>query len=266
MGFVPPRGLQTQELDAAARNSVWNLFHICCIERSGAHSVEHSSENATFTQLWWMVFQAPLHSIPFDVDTFERTIFPAYTKLTWFQVMEFVEVCAKHNLLFRTNINGVLESESVAYRLVGGYLVPLTSAVEVQEVEEARKRTGETPLAGARVHLDSALEKLGERPKPDVRNAIKEAISAVEAVARTIDGKATTLGDALKRIEVGANPALRQGFEKLYGWTNGPDGIRHAMMDDETSLALEDARFMVVTCSAFVNYLLVKADRVGVKV
>jgi hypothetical protein len=27
----------------------------------------------------------------------------------------------------------------------------------------------------------------------------------------------------------------------------------------------EDARYMLVTCSAFVNYLVVKADKAGVK-
>jgi hypothetical protein len=27
---------------------------------------------------------------------------------------------------------------------------------------------------------------------------------------------------------------------------------------------VEDARFMIVTCSAFVNYLIVKADRAGI--
>jgi hypothetical protein len=35
-------------------------------------------------------------------------------------------------------------------------------------------------------------------------------------------------------------------------------------MMEETNLGIEDARFMVVTCSAFVNYLIVKADKANV--
>ena len=32
---------------------------------------------------------------------------------------------------------------------------------------------------------------------------------------------------------------------------------------DESSLSQEDARFMLVTCSAITNYLTVKADKAG---
>ena len=35
-------------------------------------------------------------------------------------------------------------------------------------------------------------------------------------------------------------------------------------MMDETNLSQEDARFMLVSCSAFTNYLIVKADKAGI--
>ena len=35
---------------------------------------------------------------------------------------------------------------------------------------------------------------------------------------------------------------------------------------DESSLSQEDARFMLVICSAITNYLTVKADKAGVKI
>jgi hypothetical protein len=183
--------------------------------------------------------------------------------LDWHRLLYLVEECSRLNTGFKHRLNDVLESENIAYRLVGDQIVPLTNATEIAEVEEARRRTGVTaPFAGARAHIDSALEKLGQKPTPDTRNAIKESISAVEAVARQIAGE-STLGRALDRIDVDMNKSLKQGLEKIYGWTNGPDGIRHAMMS-ETLLGVEDARFMVVTCSAFVNYLIVKADRAGI--
>ena len=84
-----------------------------------------------------------------------------------------------------------------------------------------------------------------------MRDSIKEAVSAVEVVVRLI-GRGNTLGAALKNVDVDMNEASRLGLDKIYGWTNGPDGIRHAMMD-EPNVSLEDARFMVVACSAFVN-------------
>ena len=78
-----------------------------------------------------------------------------------------------------------------------------------------------------------------------------------------------TLGDALTIIEksgkISFHGAEKSGFSKLYGWTNDADGIRHGMMDSK-NLQQEDARFMLIACSAFVNYLKVKTDRAGIKI
>ena len=47
-------------------------------------------------------------------------------------------------------------------------------------------------------------------------------------------------------------------FDKLYAYTNQPDvGIRHALMDSSGTYVpkAEEALFMLVSCSAFINYL-----------
>ena len=65
-----------------------------------------------------------------------------------------------------------------------------------------------------------------------------------------------TLGDALKQLSKAhsVHPALKAGLLNLYGYTNDSGGIRHAMTDgDEPTFA--EAKFMVITCSAFVNYI-----------
>ena len=88
------------------------------------------------------------------------------------------------------------------------------------------------------------------------RNSIKESISAVESIARVVSGRdKATLGDALKAIKRGQlHPALKEGFLKLYGYTSDEQGIRHAMLD-EPNLTAADARYFLVSCSSFVNYL-----------
>jgi len=69
----------------------------------------------------------------------------------------------------------------------------------------------------------------------------------------------------LEESGTGLQPALVQAFEKMYGYTNdNRSGICHSMID-ESRLGLEDARYMLVTCSAFINYLVVKADKAGIK-
>jgi len=68
-----------------------------------------------------------------------------------------------------------------------------------------------------------------------------------------------TLGTALKKLEdkVALHPALKKAFDHLYGYTSDEGGIRHALLD-ESDLKFEDAQFMLVTCSAFINYLKAK--------
>ena len=105
-----------------------------------------------------------------------------------------------------------------------------------------------------------------DRKSPDYANAIKEAISAVESVCRIIvgdKGKAATLGQTIKKINdkgVVIPPALEQAYSKLYGYTCEAGGIRHGSIE-MTDVGEEDARYMVVSCSAFVNYLIEKNEK-----
>lgn len=80
------------------------------------------------------------------------------------------------------------------------------------------------------------------------------------------DQKAT-LGTALRLIEkdgsVQIHKALSSAYSSLYGYTSDSAGIRHALTEGEEPLHFEDAKYMLVSCSAFINYLLAKADKAG---
>jgi hypothetical protein len=57
------------------------------------------------------------------------------------------------------------------------------------------------------------------------------------------------------------HPALRTALGKLYAYAGDADGIRHALSGEGSNASFDDAKFMLVLCSALVNYL---APRVGV--
>ena len=49
---------------------------------------------------------------------------------------------------------------------------------------------------------------------------------------------------------------LQISFEKLYAYTNDKrTGIRHALIENTEVPSFEEAKFMIVACSAFVNYI-----------
>ncbi|MBU9247667.1 hypothetical protein [Burkholderia multivorans] len=149
----------------------------------------------------------------------------------------------------------MLARELAAYRIVNRQIVPVTSTQEVQALEQALSDKGRFVAASA--HLSTALGHLSNRQNPDYRNSIKESISAVEAVAKVVSGKdKAELGDALATLEKAGklHAALRKGYSALYGYTSDANGIRHALMD-EPNLNAEDAKYFLLACTAFVNYL-----------
>ena len=141
-------------------------------------------------------------------------------------------------------------------------MTPITNQSEMNEIDTAISQTSSSGFSGASSHLSNALGKLSDRKNPDYRNSIKESISAVESVCKQIvkDNNAD-LSKALKKMKgiLPIHGALEQGFMRIYGWTSDEGGIRHAMMDED-HLQQEDAIFMMVSCSAFVNYLIRKFE------
>src|SRR6185503_4103864 len=93
--------------------------------------------------------------------------------------------------------NLAMERENAGYRIVGRQITPITNQAEMAAVETAYQ----SGLAGVNIHIKRAIELLSDRKSPDYRNAIKEAVSAVESACRVVsnDEKAT-LGEALKSI------------------------------------------------------------------
>lgn len=64
------------------------------------------------------------------------------------------------------------------------------------------------------------------------------------------------------RREAPARHPLKTGLDKLYGCTSDEDGVRHPILEG-ANVDEAEARLMVVTCSAFVDFLIVRAASAG---
>ena len=168
--------------------------------------------------------------------------------------------CSEH---FQRNFNTLFQQEYVGYRFISKRIVPITDELEISEIEQACK----TPFDGARAQLQKALGFLSDRENPDYKNCVKESISAVEATCRIIAEKdSATLGEALKLLAkhgLKLHPCLNSGIDKLYSYACDQGGVRHAEHEAESIVTFEEAKFMMVTCSAIVNYLVAEYGKHG---
>lgn len=265
--------IQVDSMDDDLRNSLWNMLVVHVFDHV---SVMHSGSIGDdwidfFDRMWIDFFKRPRDNLIYGKKWFVTRIkewwFVESDYLAKYDFIEYIgHTKGPHNQEgFVNDCNLILERELSAYRFVDNELSPITDKVEIAEIEEAIERAAKHKFKGVRTHLESALAKLSDRKEPDYRNSIKESISAVESLCIIIskDPKAS-LGKALKLIEyaVGLHPALKSGFSSIYGYTSDEGGIRHAMIGDNPC-DFDDAKYMLVSCSAFLNYLIMKASKAG---
>jgi len=269
-GLTPIREiLQINNIDKITHNRLWNVLTLTywnIIKRVG---YQREDIQIFFYELWDQFFNLSVDTISKYWEESRQHMRDFFFKCEWFRVYDFLEFSYNNfpnyyniNSSFEKRLNKVLTEELCAYRLIGDKIAEITSETEISEIEEAFKSPN--PI---KIHLKSALDKLADRKEPDYRNSIKESISAVETICRMITGDLkATLGQALKIIEnkITIHSALKIAFDKLYGYTSDEDGIRHCLMD-ESNLDFEDAKFMLVSCSAFINYLKEKASKVKIE-
>jgi hypothetical protein len=155
--------------------------------------------------------------------------------------------------------NQVLAEDGAFFRFNMGELVPLTSEVEIAEVNKALR----ADTSAVATHINAALKLMPPARDANMRNAVKEAISAVEAALRYVtEQPSLTLAKALPEFEKRfgeLHPAYRDALSKLYGYTSDAGGIRHSLTEGSAPVTVDDARLMIVICSAFANYLIGRA-------
>ena len=268
-GYVEARtAIQVDSIDAALRNKLWNAFdvHILKQEHPGSRTQECRSYFVP-SEIWNDFFKSPIDQIGLYWGAVIEQLRIYFFNAQWYEIYDFIEFIGDITDAyafgddFVAACNTALEQELSGFRFIKGAIAPITSKTEIAAVEQA---IDHSPSKAAAEHLNRALELLAHKPKPDFRNSIKESISAVEAACISIEKRdKAILSDALKSLskKMAIHPALEKAFISMYGYTSDAKGIRHAMIDEVQDLSTEDAQYMLIACSAFVNYLFVKANK-----
>jgi hypothetical protein len=255
-----PESLQPDQVTRELRASLWNALHLGLWDAPGVKrdSIGNYGSIISFArQLWFRHFKLPFSDIPRHPTEILERLEKYFFACAWHEMYDFLEAVLDlaQSQKLRRFVGDVLETELAAYQLVGDQFVQITDPQELAALQETLSAGGR--FAPVAAHFKRALELLSDRTKPDFRNSIKESISGVEAAACIVSGRSSaTLGDALKTLERDhdLHKALKEGFSKLYGYTSDENGIRHAMLE-EPDLSRADAKFFLLSCTSFVNYL-----------
>jgi hypothetical protein len=267
--------IQIESIDKRLENRLWNTILNDFFERiSNSSSGGVKSDRAQICLIIWKEFfgeradEIPSFSgggiyVSGVIAHFKEWFFGSQ----WYEKYDFIEFLSKIDtralhLGFTEECNDALKREMAGYRILEECIVQITSEEEIIEIEEAL--TNSSKWEPVNIHLRASIEYFSNRENPDFRNSIKEAISAVESLCVIItEDRKATLGQALSEIEkkYRIHRALKSAFSALYGYTSDSGGIRHSLLEDDILVSMEDAKFMLVSCSTFINYLKVKIEK-----
>lgn len=264
---APPKVLHINEMSIALRTSLWNylLRTVLTLDRYDREAKENIS---TICELF---LKQPVDGLPYR--GYDRILWLKHIffddNFMWYDVYNLIELIAKKIApydKFKLEINKILEEEMSGYRFIFGELTPITSPAEIESIASGIELSKANQLFGTGKHLETAITLLSQKPKPDYRNSIKESISAVESLVKQLTGvEGGGLDKAIGKLEakVKFHGAFKAGLLSLYGYTSDAHGIRHAILE-EPHVGFDEAKFMLVSCSALVNFLIYKAGSCGI--
>lgn len=269
--------VQVESIDDRLKNKIWSAICVAFFDKQ----YDELFARSEFSYLiYTKFFGKAKDEIDDHGEVFRTQVKALYQSLEWYVVYELIVVLlntsfiydvARHgqrrsgncSCLFHQEIDECLRVENSAYRILDKDLVKITNDEELKEIGIALKQCDR--FSGARQHIKSATGHYSNRKNPDYKNSIKEAISAVESASRIIIGSEdATLGKALSELNKikPMHGAFKDGMNKLYGYASDEGGIRHAAINDNESVDEADARYMLITCSAFVNFIIARyADK-----
>ncbi len=267
-----PTPMLLEEVSDDLRREVWNTVRAFLLGISVKGQMFRSDEKRLIERVLGKITKQPESRIRTEFDfvmtMFERIII----QMEFHHVLSLLELIIYEHYQseeFADEINRLFSRHAAAYWLDMSrhpyWFFPRTSKEQGEATQHAIEIVHQHGMVGAVKHLREAGRAMNERRYPD---SVRESIHAVESVARVIDPKSSkTLTPALKSLEMAGvleHSALREAFEKLYGYTSDEQGVRHALLDQEfANVGIDEAMFMFGACASFTAYLTEKQRKTG---
>lgn len=267
-GYEPlPEPMKMEEISDALRREIWNTIREHLLKlRYNFNRYFAEYEQRMIERIIGKLFKISESEVRTEYDEVMHVFSVICLSSPFNRLLEFLEAFMNDKDIddtFAERMRFLFEIHGAAYWLDSSHgrhlFVPIASKEQAEATRQAVDTVEQSGVApGAATHLGHAVEHLNAGRYAD---SIRESIHAVESVARVIDLEANkNLGAALKSLERAGllrHPALREAFDKLYGYTSDEEGVRHALLEQNAAdVDLDDALFMYGACASFAAYLV----------
>ncbi len=181
--------------------------------------------------------------------------------LSWYQVCDACE--SLYDALtgskeeFLIGLNQTFARNHFGYEMRSGQIERVGALMHDTAIEEARAILRDPDLGGPDQQFQKAIAFFNQRPVPDSANAVKEAVGAVEGLARILlDDSNLMLSAACNRMRQshGTHPALAEMINKLYGYRGDAEGAAHGATGNRP-IPPEEAELVIGVSASVIVYL-----------
>jgi hypothetical protein len=134
---------------------------------------------------------------------------------------------------FGEEVQRLFDEEGLGFEFKDGFVQRRGKRHTISQIAQAEKALVDQRLDSARKHFSKSLRHFRDRRNPDLENAVKEAVCAVEAAAKELfpEAKAATLANFLNwatdKDHLLLPKTIAQTFTGLYGFRNSGEGVSH---------------------------------------
>ncbi len=202
---------------------------------------------------------------PAGVVSFEMVRQFVYNEPWWkfYRLTEALVMVAVDKPAVIRRIDELFTRENLPYAMTPTGIDWRYSAPARQAIDEAERLLNATPeLRGPAQQWQKAQGHLSKLP-PDPENCVKDAIGALEGVARIISGRER---DILSKIlpelapSMGMSALLKSAVDKLYAYRGDEQGVAHGLTGQSVDLAAE-AEMVLHWTAATITYFVRKKSR-----
>jgi hypothetical protein len=183
----------------------------------------------------------------FDSDDWKRSEIYSTDKKTSIQI-------------FEETINEIFTDNCIGYELKNGKVEKLGAPYIDKLITQVRQVLQKSEYHGPNEQFEKAIGFLNQRPNPDTANCVKDAIGAVEGLARIISGNNKLVLNKILdsepfRSEI--HGALREMMQKLYAYRGDAEGAGHGQTST-CQISIEEAELTLGTSASCMIYLAKK--------